>query len=234
MSTRVLLLCAPGEAREAYDVLVATHHVACDTVETVGELQAALCRSPYAGLLLDVPTLIRANRAEKSLIRELVEVYPVVRLRWNPAERDVHVLFYGQAQCGGIDMAAFLAECAAFRPRRIRMDRRFSTVLNLRLCPGPVFDEAAAQKAVTFNVSEGGCFVLSTADWTGIDEASFVVEELKDRTPIVVDIRWRIGWGSVGRHPGIGVCYRAITPRQKSELRAINARSGPTRLVESY
>jgi len=82
----------------------------------------------------------------------------------------------------------------------------------------------AESKAVTYDLSLGGCFIVSMDNWDSIDEVEIMVGDFP--TPIACTIAWKLPWGaSPWKMPGIGVEFKDISDQLKAYL--INFLQGP-------
>jgi Tfp pilus assembly protein PilZ len=73
-------------------------------------------------------------------------------------------------------------------------------------------------KTITYDVSERGCFIYSTADWCTGDSVWIFVKGLKDRSLIKGIVRRVVPWGTYMKVPGIGIEVDTINPGQQEEI----------------
>jgi hypothetical protein len=114
------------------------------------ELPAVLEKSPACRILLEVITAIKASPDAKKAIQELSEFYPFGKFK--RAGNEVLIL-------GKESLQSFVHDCQQFNPRTLRRDTRHSAYLAVHLCADEKFEDA--EKVVTVNVSDQGCFVYS-------------------------------------------------------------------------
>ena len=82
----------------------------------------------------------------------------------------------------------------------------------------------AESRAVTYDLSLGGCFIVSMDKWDNIDQIEIYVGDFP--TPIVCEIVWKLPWGaSPWKMPGIGVEFKETSDQLKAYL--INYLQGP-------
>lgn len=216
---RVLLLAEPGDAREAYLAALAGTSARHDVVEDLPSLRARLRENAYHGLLVDVPTLIKAPAGEKRLAHEVLESYPVLRLRHDPHDGGIHGLYYGQPAQSGDIVADFVhLEAAVFSPRILRIQPRGDLVFNVLVARGETFADDQAERSVTSNVSQGGCFLCSFEEFADRQHLWLRIREFSDQTPIPAQVRWRVSWGAGMETPGVGVAFSGMTETQRREL----------------
>ncbi len=72
-------------------------------------------------------------------------------------------------------------------------------------------------KAVTHDLSAGGCFIVSMDNWDSINEVEILVGDFP--TPVTCHIAWKLPWGaSPWKMPGIGVEFKNISEDLKNYL----------------
>jgi hypothetical protein len=122
------------------------------------ELATTLEKITASGILLEVITSIKASPRARKAIQELSEFYPFgkFRLAGNGG------LILGQESLG-----SFVHDCQQFPPRTLRKDTRHSAYLAVHLSADSKFEDA--EKVVTANVSDHGCFVYSIREWSAGD-----------------------------------------------------------------
>ena len=172
----------------------------------------------YQGVMVDLVTSVKASREEKGIAQEILDVFPLIQLRWDPEANNIYTISSGAA-AGSSTLAHFVAhECQPFKPRAIRLTVRKCLNFNILICKQEEMNQANTERSVTINASKEGCFLFSCQDWGNTSEVWFVINELKDKTPILGEIRWRQTWGKTMAIPGIGISIKQITPQQLAQL----------------
>ena len=82
-----------------------------------------------------------------------------------------------------------------------------------------------AARSVTANMSHGGCFLVPFEPWNVGDRGWIVVSDLKDESPIPVEVCSVLPWGEPRSLPGMGVNFIALTELQKTELNRLCGKS---------
>jgi hypothetical protein len=216
VKTKLLLIAEKGLPRSAYIETLRDIDIEVDCISSPDEMTGALIDAPYSGLLIDVPTMIRCECADKNRITRIMERFPVLRLMYNPKYGGIRGLAQGGTIRDNRDLTEFvLGECVPFLPRSIRVAQRHRVVFNVAL-----FDnlDRNSEKTVTVNVSEHGCFVYSVRTWRVDNPAWIIVQELEDQTPIELLVRWQRPWGEAMRIPGIGASFESMTTSQYVQL----------------
>lgn len=219
MKTKLLLIAEDGPARAAYLAVLRGLDVEVDCVASPDGIGGAIIEVPYSGLLIDVPTMIRCECADKNRVSRIMQRFPVLRLMFNPGFGGIRGLARGGTMRDNRDLAEFvLHECVPFPPRSIRVTSRQELVLNVVLARDPDRMDIDGERTVTINVSEHGCFVFTPAQWRVSAPAWLVVGEFEDKTPIELRVRWRRPWGEAMLLPGIGATFESMTTHQYVQL----------------
>ena len=220
-AVRILLVVAPGRSREAYVHRLGRLPAAWDVVDSIDSLESSLQDTPYNGLLLDVPTMIRASTSQKAKVLALLEYYPVLRLSYRAPVGEIHGLADGQTVPKTHTLEEFVGhDCRRFPARAVRAFRRCRLVFNVLLLDPPSQPLEEGEKTFTVDVSESGCFIATVRPPECGRLLSVVLCDLADPTPIPIEVRWRILWGETMRTPGFGARFRSLTEAQKAELLA--------------
>lgn len=219
MKTRLLLIAEDGPARAAYLETLRQLDVEVDCVSSPDGIGGAVIEVPYSGLLIDVPTMIRCECTDKNRVNRIVERFPSLRLMYDPGFGGIRGLARGGTMRDNRDLAEFvLSECVPFPPRSIRVAIRQALVFNVLLGGDPRRMDVEAERTVTINVSEHGCFVFTAGRWVVDAPVWLVVGEFEDKTPIELRVRWRRGWGRAMALPGIGATFESMTAHQYVQL----------------
>ena len=218
MDLRVVLLVKEEDAKEAYVSATEKLGVQVDTVSTFWELRSAIIETPCHGVMVDLKAKIKSSKEEKEFAHEILELYPVVQVKWEPDTGEIRTLYFGQAKGGGTLEEFIENECGSFKPRAIRTSHRKKIHYNVILSKESGISQNAVEKTVTMDVSKGGCFIYSGDEWQVSSNAWLIIKELEDDTPIRSVVRWAIPWGESMRIPGIGVNFEDIHENQLSGI----------------
>jgi hypothetical protein len=123
---------------------------------TLQELPAVLKTTPVSGILLEAITSVADPRQDTVAIHEMIDLYPFATFR----VVDQEILVLGEAE----SLEGFVNQCRQFTPRVIRREIRTTVHLAVYLSADNTFEDA--ERAVTINVSDIGCFVYSIRNWT--------------------------------------------------------------------
>jgi hypothetical protein len=120
---------------------------------SLGELRPTLEKVPVCGILLELTTVITASASDKRDTQESLDLYPTAKFRF--AGDQVLIL--------GGTLEQFVSRCGQFAPRKIRKGARETRFLAVYLSADETFQDA--EKTTTANMSDSGCFVVSTREW---------------------------------------------------------------------
>lgn len=111
----------------------------------------------------------------------------------------------------------------SFAPRGLRVHPRRICFVKVRYQrPGRRDGEETVlfpteTRAVTYDLSLGGCFIVSMDNWNDVDEVEIFVGDYP--TPVPCKIAWKLPWGaSPWKMPGIGVEFQAVSDQLKAYL----------------
>ena len=220
MGVRLLLITQEGDALEAYRQALTDLGVDFDSIYSLLAIQSSLLEKPYNGLLVDVDTMACADRIEKETAKELLDLFPVIRLNFDPGKKIIRTLYYGEVGEGSTSLKEFLEKhCQDFPRRSIRRSIRRALHFNVLLSRRPDFPPELTWRTNTIDVSEDGCFVYTIEEWEPNTDVWLKSDELDDPAPIQANIRWQAAWGSPMQMPGIGLEFSQISETQRTALR---------------
>jgi hypothetical protein len=218
MGTRLILICNEGAARRAYVKEAKALGADIDVVSNYHELYKTMIDSPYQGILIDLVTNMKMSKEEKFKARDVLEIFPALQLKWDADSGSIRSISFGKSS-GSDSLDEFIrSECRSFTPRAIRLDMRKAVHLNVLLSRDETMIDKHLERSVTLNLSKGGCFLFSGLVWNNHATVWLMVKELRDKSPVVGEIRWMLEWGKHTTIPGIGVSFKQIKRGQIEEL----------------
>lgn len=217
MNIRLILISQDGPARRAYLEALNKTGVEVDVVSSFGEIYKLLSENQYNGVMVDFRTKMRSSGREMDTAIKILEQVPFVNLKYEEDTGTIKSLSYGQT--GSHTLEEFIdRECRSFSARRIRINERKDVHFNIVLSSASDLSEKADERAVTINVSNGGCLIYSTGNWEVSEKVMIVIKELEDKRPITCEVRWKRTWGEEMQVPGIGVKFEDISEGQLREF----------------
>ncbi|OEU77516.1 MAG: hypothetical protein BA869_12390 [Desulfuromonadales bacterium C00003107] len=216
---KVLLLSDNTEAVSACQKALAALGVGCAWAGSVADMHRQLVSTPFNGLILDVLTTAKTSQKEKTLIQEVSEYYPSLLMRWNTATQKARGLVYGEILDKEDPLGDFITRfCRPERALVYRENKRYDIHFNALLSLDKGLSKELVEKTVTLDLSRGGCFIISSRNWQNIDHAWLRLLELRDPSPIRVQLCCYVPWGAQARIPGIGVKFIDLQPSQQQEI----------------
>jgi hypothetical protein len=217
---KLLVISRNEESRQLFEGFIIETGVPFDSVESVQDALFATTRNAYNGVLIDLQTLVQADDREKKYIHDLLEAYPVAKVRAIPSRRNVAVISAGKCLNQNSTIEEFISgECLRFEARSFRSKERKNINLPVIVSPSAAFAAEEIEKTFTVNISSGGLFIFSARKWKTGDNVWIQLKSLADNdTPIVGEVRWGINWGKKFVIPGIGICFRKISEEQEKEI----------------
>ena len=219
---KLLLYVNNAEREQRYLNAAAELGIECDVVRSFEHYFDTHEAKAYNGVLLDIVSSIRAPGFDRETLKTLMEVYPSLRLRWDPESNEIRTLMTGAGSGQKITIEQFAATyCNSFTPRGMRMYPRKSIHCNVVSSMYGDMPDDNCEHSVTLDLSPGGCLLYSvrklakgTCLWL-----SFL--ELMDNSPIYARVQWCQEWGKEMKIPGIGLQFVEIEPQQQMEIKAM-------------
>lgn len=216
MEIRVLLFVEQGRARQKYlDALSRCAGVKVLVTSSYNDLSEDICNQTYHGVLLDLPTKMKAIREDKAYVYRLVEKFPVAHLQVDEKSGEVRC-FHAHQKTHGTLIDFIDARCRIFKPLKIRADTRKEIFLPVLIYKHK--EDKRPERSITRDISNGGCFVFSTRRWKEGHYIWLQVMDLTDATLIHAQIRVVVKWGETRQVPGIGIQFIDLSQSQVEEL----------------
>ena len=216
---RVLIIASDPATADLYRTAVEKLGAECEIAGDMAEMKLQMSKKPFNGLILDVLTAVRSSLKDKVDIQSISEVYPVLRVRWDSKAGEIRGLVIGNLINKESPLQDFLNKFCHSRPARIcRMNKRYPVHFNVLLSKDINFAADQTEKTVTLDISQGGCFLISTQSWQEAEYAWIRFLEISDPTPVQILIRRHSDWGKTMNIPGIGTEFSQIKPNQLEDI----------------
>ena len=179
----------------------------------------------YYGFIIDLRTLIKTSPGDKSFLYELMESFPVMHISHSLDKKTIKGNIGNNSYNDKKLFDYFLNDlCPRFSPRGMRTFKRKNLYLNVYLALSPDASGDEFIKANSGDISEGGCFVITTQPIPKDKSRDIyvIIKELADQRPIACTVKWVLPWGQATRHlPGVGVEFKDLSASQREEIRSI-------------
>ena len=222
--TKILVVVKDTEAGNAYVSALSEIGVICDVAHSFEQMSAMAVENAYNGFLLDILTLVRCSKEEKAIAYECINLFPVLRVKWEERHKKIKLSPLEQSFSPDSDSALrFFIEtrCKSFPARSLRRHNRKPINLNLLYCTGDAFSEAESERSFTINLSMGGLFLHTMKSLKGGARIWLRFLEFADQAPIAATVCWSQQWGVTRCIPGVGLQFEAMTEKQEEEIRRI-------------
>ena len=218
-ATTVLLVCREGKSREEYLAALNLPGVSLTCVQALTEFFRREVYCPLNGVLVDMPTYMRYSEEEKRELVELVGIFPALRLKCHEPTGEIRSLPFGTVYPENCTPEVFVQKyCSAFVQRKIRTKERVQLNLPVLLTLSLPAEGVCCVRTVTINLSSEGCFLIGFEPLVVKGTGWLTIPELKDNTPIPVEVCWIRVWGEHRSLPGAGIRFVDLTESQKDEL----------------
>lgn len=218
------MVVGEAEARAAYEEALRKTGVAYDIAGCFNEVLRLSISRAYSGILIDILTLIRSSKEEKSIAYDCINYYPAVRVKWDARSRSMNLSPLDQASTGGGEttLSCFIEKrCKPFTARSLRKFKRKDVNLSLLLSRRAECVEGECLKSFTVNLSEGGAFVHTNESFARGEAVWLHFLDLSGSAPVRAEVCWRIEWGASRSIPGIGVMFTSLQEEQLEQIRKI-------------
>ncbi|MBJ6750916.1 PilZ domain-containing protein [Geomonas anaerohicana] len=218
---KILIVVKDSEAGDAYAHAVTEIGVACDVARSFVEMSQMATDNRYNGFLVDILTLVRCSKEEKVIAYECINLFPVLRVKWEARHKKIKLSPLEQSFSPDTDSALrFFIEnrCRNFPARSLRRSPRRSINLNLYYSTDPGFPPDNTYKSFTINLGSHGLFLHTMQDFLQGDTIWIRFLEFADQTPMRATVRWSQPWGVTRCIPGAGVMFETLTKKQEQEL----------------
>lgn len=207
----VLVISYSDDTRAAVAASLAQYGVSSVPCATFGEAEEFALQSVFSGVIVDIPSIVRARNEEKTIAYTLAGFFPTLRVR-AMGSMLVPMTMPGEAKQDR-SLGDFLTKtCAAFRSRKLRSHRRHDNCLPIVMSRSGI-----EERSFTLNISWSGAFVVDTQPerFSIGEEIDLLFPEFELTTRVTV--RWIQPWGG-RRVPGIGVLFRQEDEKLDAEL----------------
>ena len=214
----IALVAPAGPDAETYRSRLAWRGAQTFSFTSLSALREGCAGLRLSGLAVDLACIASLPEDEKAFLAELVDSFPLVRLRRVGPPDEVAGTYAGKARAGDELLSAFFKDARATRPRGVRLEVRRDLVLGTILYPSERNVGGPGQRASISNLSRNGFFVV-TAEPPAQGTCWLVIPRLGDEGPVRCEVRWTMPWGeSMQMLPGFGVRCLSLTDQQRKTI----------------
>lgn len=190
---KIIVVAKNEETCKTIAKAVQAEEVGTIASRSLNELTGILRTVPTNGIVLDIITSTKATAEEKQETNDLLQLYPHVKVKTIGDE--IKIIGVNKS------LKQFVHDCLSFKSRVIRRCDRPIRYAGVYLSANSDFDNA--EKAVTLNITDDGCFVYTANDWKVGDRVWLHFKENGRKEHGVVV--WIQPWGNNKKMPGIGI-----------------------------
>ncbi|ACH37746.1 PilZ domain protein [Citrifermentans bemidjiense Bem] len=218
---RILIVVKDAETASAYVDAVTESGATCDVAHSFQEMSALATDRVYNGIVVDILTLVRCSKEEKVIAYEIINLFPVLRVKWEPRHKKIKLTPLEQSFSPDTDSALrffIQTRCKAFPARSLRKEKRKLVNLNLLYCRDNRFLDGEACKSFTINISPTGVFLHTMEEFRVGETIWLRFLEFADQTPVEATVCWSQRWGVTRCVPGAGVKFESLTESQRQDV----------------
>ncbi len=213
---RVLLFVNDEIAQRQYLDVLADCGVQVFVSASFFRLSEEICSRTFHGLIVDLPTKMKAIKANKSEVYRLVEKFPVAHVRVDNTTGKIRCSYVGLRQDGNALVAFINDQCRNAQPQKLKAAVRMEMHVPVLLYRQP--ESKRPERSITVDISAGGCFIVTTHRWIEGQEIILRFPELSGMASVRGQIRTVVPWGKGRRIPGIGVKFLGLSTAQNDQL----------------
>ncbi|HBG05111.1 MAG: pilus assembly protein PilZ [Geobacteraceae bacterium GWC2_58_44] len=222
--TRILIVVNDAEAGKAYSDALSQLGVAYDMVPSFDQMSRLAVENAYSGLVIDILTLVRCSKEEKVIAYDCINLYPVLRVKWETKQKRIKLSPLEQTFSPDAESAlkSFIDNrCRTFPARQLRRYKRKPINLNVLLSPDGTFAAENTSKAFTVNVSPGGFFLHTMQSFEVGRTLWLRFIDLSDQSPIAAKVCWSVEWGQARCIAGLGMSFERLSEDQEKEIQRL-------------
>lgn len=208
--TRILIVAKDPEAGAAYAAAVAEAGAGHDLAGSFAEMAALAVERPYNGLIIDILTLVRCSKEEKVIAYECINIYPVLRVKWEAKQKKITLGPLEQSFSPDLDpVLKFFIEnrCQEFQARHLRRHKRKAVTLNVLVSGSENFFDGETWPSFTVTVSKGGAFLHTMRPLHPGEKLWLRFVDVPGEPVIPATVRWALEWGVSRAVPGVGLRF---------------------------
>lgn len=219
---KILIVVKDQEAGLAYAEALSGTGVSYDIASSFNEMSCLAVENAYNGLLIDILTLVRSSKEEKVIAYECINLYPVLRVKWENKKKKINLSPLEQSfSPDAVSTLQLFIEsrCRPFPARRLRRHSRRDYNLNVLLSLDGTFSDKSI-KTFSLNISLTGLFLHTSLTLDPGQTVWLRFVEFSDQ-PIATTVRWSLDWGLSRCIPGVGLEFGRLTEVQEQIVKVL-------------
>lgn len=196
----ILVVAYKDDARNALEKSLQAAGLEYCSAATFVEAEDIALSGLFNGMLVDLPSIVKAKDEEKIVACSLTGFYPTLRVR-TMGGMLIPMTMPGEARQDSSLKDFIEKSCRNFVPRRLRASRRKDVVLSTISRQG-----SAESRGYTINLSWGGAFIADVCMEKYAVDQEFKLYFHEIETEVPVRVRWLQPWG-FQKKPGIGIQF---------------------------
>ena len=181
-------------------------------VKDCPSLLAKLKNVTAAGLVLELPKVMKASRVDRDRVFNYAKTFPVLRTKINP--RHGFVVYLDDKEC-------FFKNFSAVMGKRCRSHDRVPVNLECTFSAEEDPIMAKSEEGTILDISPGGC-LINTRKYMGTESFVHVrIPDLENSRPIFCSVRWAKTEEEDASRPGMGVMFIDLSDDQLDNILAI-------------
>lgn len=199
MSNDFLLFSDPSDALNLYRAELHRLDVGHDWVISLHDIRTQLSRNAYHGVLIELPSRMRADELDRDFVQELEGYFPATNLQFNPAGEKIRC---ASPKWMGGSFEDFIRTNLELPARKIRNETRQSINLNVI-----VHDRDQERRVNTVDLSPSGCFIWDPVPMEPGMDVELVFDGFSDQV-VRATVVWIRNWGQKRRPCGYSLRFK--------------------------
>ena len=203
---KIILAAKSSERGALFQAFLRGYDVECCVVDSLQEVITHASTEEHAGVLIDMPLLIRKHVSIMNELDDILNGLPSAILNIHAPSGAVHFLSRGGISSGCSSIDHFIKICLQFVPKTIIYRYRQAFHHNVILYRTPELHDG--YRSACLDISLSGCYLFYTRDDLLEGEPVWITfPEHIHPSPLKGMVSWVRTWGTTENIPGIGVTF---------------------------
>ena len=175
----------------------------------IKDLLEKLKHVAVAGLVLELPKVMKASREDRDRLFNYAKTFPVLRTKPNP--RHGFVAYLDAKECFFTNLDTAIGKrCRSHNRIPVRLDCSFSAEKD------PVMSKGV--DGTILDISPGGCFINTSKPMMDESFIHLHIPDLENSRPIFSSVRWAKTDRPEGKLPGMGIMFIDLSDDQLENI----------------